>query len=124
MTKIVSYDFRSFMNGEHKKIKPYDFSMEDFGDLNGYKLISIGSGMFAILAPKTVFATTAGATFGEIMDTVLSIVDWIIVGVIIFSGLTWMFGKQTKGIELLICGCSGYLLARHAVDIRDFLKAI
>lgn len=45
-----------------------------------------------------------------------------VVLVIIFSGAAWALGHRTKAIEILIGACCGYILARHAVDIRDFLK--
>jgi hypothetical protein len=54
----------------------------------------------------------------------MNIVDWLVVGVFVFSGVSWMFGHRSKALELLIGGAAGYILARHAIDIRDFLKTL
>lgn len=63
-------------------------------------------------------------TFGNIHSSVMNMFDSAVVLIITFSGASWMLGHRSRAIELLIgCGC-GYLLARHAVDIRDFLKSI
>jgi hypothetical protein len=54
----------------------------------------------------------------------MNIVDWIVVGVFVFGGVAWMFGHRPKALELIIGGSAGYILARHAIDIRDFLKKL
>ena len=91
---------------------------------NVYKFIALGGKLFAVMAPRQVFAATADATFGNVWTAVMNTVDWIVVGVFIFSGVSWMFGHRTKALELLIGGAAGYILARHAIDIRNFLKAL
>ncbi len=118
MKAVTTYDFGEFMRKEHV------LNAKDLDDLTAYKLIALGGGLFAVMAPKHVAAASSSATFGDLWSSIMGIVDWIVVGVITFAGITWMFGKQTRGVELLICGASGYLLARHAVDIRNFLKGI
>lgn len=81
------------------------------------------------LLPKTAFAAIAaeaagGDTWTEIFVTVLSIADWLCVGIIIYAGITWMFGNRTKAIEFLMGGSIGYLIVRHAVDIRNWLRTL
>lgn len=72
------------------------------------------------LTPTIVFADT----FGDIHGTVMSLFDGGVVLIIIFAGASWALGHRSKAIELLVGVCCGYLLARHAVDIRDYLKSI
>jgi hypothetical protein len=112
MEKTKTIDFRSFVKNEGKH------------ELTAFKIVSLGAGMFAVMIPRTALATTADATFGNVWSAVMNIVDWIVVGVFIFAGVSWMFGHRTKALELIIGGAAGYILARHAVDIRDFLKAL
>lgn len=91
---------------------------------NVYKFVALGGKLFALMAPRQVFAATADATFGNVWSAIMNTVDWIVVGVFIFAGVSWMFGHRTKALELLIGGAAGYVLARHAIDIRNFLKAL
>lgn len=79
----------------------------------------------AIAAPLLLTPTLALAdTFGDIHNTVMTIFDGGVVLIIIFAGASWALGHRSKAIELLIGVCCGYLLARHAIDIRDYLKSI
>lgn len=73
-----------------------------------------------ILTPTLAFADT----FGDIHDKIMTLFDGAVVLIIIFAGASWGLGHRGKAIELLIGVCCGYLLARHAVDIRDYLKSI
>lgn len=73
-----------------------------------------------LLSPTIAFADT----FGDIHETVMTLFDGGVVLIIIFAGAAWSLGHRSKAIELLIGVCCGYLLARHAVDIRDYLKGI
>lgn len=73
-----------------------------------------------LLTPTMVFADT----FGNIHGTIMTMFDGGVVLVIIFAGASWALGHRSKAIELLIGVCCGYLLARHAIDIRDYLKQI
>ncbi|NRG30683.1 glycosyltransferase [Niallia circulans] len=91
---------------------------------NVYKVIALGGKLFAVMAPRHALAATADATFGNIWSAIMNTVDWIVVGVFIFAGVSWMFGHRTKALELLIGGAAGYILARHAIDMRNFLKAL
>ena len=79
----------------------------------------------AIAAPLLLTPTLAFAdTFGDIHNTIMTIFDGGVVLIIIFAGASWALGHRSKAIELLIGVCCGYLLARHAIDIRDYLKSI
>jgi hypothetical protein len=88
------------------------------------KYTTAGFGLFATMAPTIAYAQTEEDTFMEVWTAVMGIVDWLCVGVFVFAGTSWMFGHRTNAIQLMIGGCAGYLLARHAIDIRDFLKTI
>ena len=75
--------------------------------------------------PTVAFAETgAETTFININSAVMRVFDSATVLIIIFAGGCWMLGHRSRAIELLIGSCCGYLLAAHAVDIRDFLKTI
>lgn len=81
---------------------------------------TIATTMPLLLTPTVAFADT----FGDIHNTVMTMFDGGVVLIIIFAGASWALGHRSKAIELLIGVCCGYLLARHAVDIRDYLKSI
>ncbi|ETT64208.1 hypothetical protein BSK66_08105 [Paenibacillus odorifer] len=79
------------------------------------------------LIPKTVFASSVAAgsaTWVTVFSTVLGIADWLCVGIIVYAGITWMFGNRTKAIEFLMGGSIGYIIVRHAVDIRNWLRML
>lgn len=95
------------------------------------KLIEFGTPKWIVGFMSTFIATvplpayaSSESTFKNIYNTVMNIFDWGVVLVIGFAGATWMLGHRSKAIELLICAAIGYLIARHAIDIRDFLKTI
>lgn len=90
----------------------------------GLKMVAIGSGMFLILAPQVAHAQSKEKSFSDLFKAGMDIVDWLVVGVFVFAGTSWMFGNRTKAIELLIGGAAGYLIARHSIQMRDFLKGI
>lgn len=112
MAKVKTIDFREFMAGDNA---PKSMPL---------KIVRLSATTIMVMAPRTALAATADATFGNVMGAVMNIVDWIVVGVFIFAGVSWMFGHRGKALELIIGGAAGYILARHAVDIRDFLKTI
>jgi type IV secretory pathway VirB2 component (pilin) len=90
------------------------------------KAAKIGGTAHLLLMPTTAFAAeVAGeATFLNVLATALSIADYLCVGIIIFAGTTWMFGNRTKAIEFITGGAIGYIIIRHAVDIRNWLRAL
>lgn len=79
------------------------------------------------LIPKAVFAeaaVTGSDTWVHLLMTAMSIADWLCVGIIIYAGVTWMFGNRTKGIEIMITASCGYVIIRHAIDIRNWLRTL
>jgi hypothetical protein len=112
MEKTQTIDFKSFIRNEKQF------------NLTTAKIVSVGASVAAVMIPRTVLAAGANATFNHLWPTVLNIVDWICVGVFVFAGVSWMFGHRTKALELIIGGAAGYILARHAIDIKDWLKTI
>jgi hypothetical protein len=85
----------------------------------GHRVFGTGK----MLAAVPVATGTAGG-FTEVMGAILGIADWLCWGVIVFAGASWMLGNKTKAIEHIIGGCSGYVIVRHASDIRDFLRGL
>lgn len=122
--RTQSINFKQFVSNEKFST---DELLKMLSDKKLTKVVSIGGGMALLLIPKSAFAAskaTADQTFGNMWEAVMNIVDWIVVGVLIFAGVAWMFGHRTKALELIIGGSAGYILARHAIDIRDFLKKL
>ncbi|WP_251028212.1 glycosyltransferase [Bacillus sp. ISL-77] len=122
--RTQTLDFKQFVS---KEKFPIDEVLKLLKDKNLKKLVSIGGGLMLVLVPKSALAATkasADQTFSNLWDAILNVVDWIVVGVFVFAGVAWMFGHRTKALELIIGGAAGYLLARHAIDIRDFLKKL
>lgn len=111
-TEVIQ--LQSFMDGTYKK---------DAMKTVGKVLSAAGPGLILIV-PKSILAAGVDSTFGNIHHSVMNIFDAGVVLVIIFAGAAWGLGHRTKAIEILIGVCCGYVLARHAVDIRDFLKGI
>lgn len=88
------------------------------------KVLSATAPALILIVPKAAFATAVDGTFGNVHEAIMNMFDAGVVLVIIFAGAAWGLGHRTKAIEILIGVCCGYILARHAVDIRDFLKGI
>jgi len=85
----------------------------------------IVSGAFYLTTIPTRMAFAAqDDTWRSIWETVLHISDWLCVGVISFAGAVWMFGNRSKALELLIGASSGYLVIRHAMDIKNWLASL
>ncbi|MDP4087129.1 MAG: glycosyltransferase [Bacillota bacterium] len=124
MTRTQTLDFRQFVRNEKYPTKELLSLLEDKKLM---KIVKISTGMALVLIPRTALAATETATdhtFNGVWHAVLNCVDWLVVGVLVFSGVAWMFGHREKALELLIGACAGYILARHAIDIRDWLKGI
>jgi hypothetical protein len=116
MPKTETIDFRSFVKNEWRKESTLKHDLT---------VVALGGGLFAILAPKVAFAQATDAdSFTTIYGALMNIGDWLCVGTITFSGGMWMLGHRSKALELVIGASCGYLLMRHAIDIRDFLKTI
>lgn len=122
--RTQTLEFKHFVK---KEKYPTSDLLKMLDDKKLMKVVSVGGGLMLVMVPKSAWAaasTTADQTFGNLWKAVMNIVDWIVVGVFVFSGIAWMFGHRTKALELIIGGAAGYILARHAVDIRDFLKKL
>lgn len=91
----------------------------------GLVLISVTTGGVFAAEPITqvvdVTTTTEAGTDGSWADfikTILKFADYLMDGVIIFAGASWMFGNRTKAIELLFSSGIGYVIMRHYDDIK------
>ena len=125
MAKIVTLDRADFMRGKITKKETAEITRKlTKTDASVLKFIMRGATMCVVMAPRQALAASADATFGNVWQAVMNIVDWIVVGVFIFAGVSWMFGHRGKALELIIGGAAGYTLARHAIDVRDFLKTL
>lgn len=80
------------------------------------------------LVPAKALASAAVTVdptgFVQVLNAALQIADWLCVGVIMFSGASWMFGDRTRALQHMLGAAVGYLLIRKAVIIRDFLRAL
>lgn len=117
-TKTETIDWHAFFNEDKTKSS---------GNRTVKVIAKVAGAVHVAMMPHTVFAAsvTAGeSTFLEVLATVLGIADWLCVGIIIFAGTTWMFGNRTKAIEFITGGAIGYVIIRHAIDIRNWLKAL
>lgn len=90
------------------------------------RIISGASLYLAAVPGRSVLAATGsqGDSWSQIWISALQISDWLCVGVITFAGATWMFGNRSRALEMLIGAASGYLIIRHAMDIKDWLASI
>jgi hypothetical protein len=118
-TKTVAYEWKSFMNGE--LVEKEKKSSVIPKAISGSYLLTFP---VKALAATAVPAVTGSSTWVQVFTTALGIADWLCVGVIMFAGVTWMFGNRTKAIELLMGVCSGYLVVRHSMDIMVWLRGI
>jgi hypothetical protein len=114
MKKAETINFKAFVNNDYKKS-----GIKTVG-----KVISATAPALVLIVPRAALAATVNGTFGNIHKSIMNLFDAGVVLVIIFAGAAWGLGHRTKAIEILIGVCCGYVLARHAVDIRNFLKSI
>lgn len=120
MARTEVIKFSDFMNGHSTRPKgDFKKDVEVIG-----RVITTAGGSLIVLLPKSVLAASVDGTFGNVHGAIMNMFDAGVVLVIIFSGAAWALGHRTKAIEILIGVSCGYILARHAIDIRDFLKAI
>jgi hypothetical protein len=122
--KTQTIDFKQFIRNEKY---PTGDLLKMLEDKNLLKMVTVGGGLTLLLVPKSALAATkatADQTFGNLWHAVMNLVDWIVVGVFVFGGVAWMFGHRPKALELIIGGSAGYILARHAIDMRDFLRQL
>lgn len=130
--KVETLDWRAFMAGEIKvsrsKAAQPKHAVRAANIAALAALIAMPAKGFAADADEaatvTALAASSGGSFAEIFSKALFIADWTAAGVFVFAGTVWMFGNRTKGLELLLSGSTGYLIVRHAVELRDWLKTI
>ncbi|KZE65982.1 hypothetical protein AWM68_06275 [Fictibacillus phosphorivorans] len=77
-----------------------------------------------LLIPTIGYAAGSEDAFVRIYDVMLNLADWMCAGTLSFAGGLWILGHRSKAIEYVISASAGYILIRHAIDIRDFLKTI
>jgi hypothetical protein len=114
--------FKSFMNGSWNQ-KPEVTPWKEI-----IAICAAGGSILAVTLPQTAeaaVATMAGSnTFDNLHVSIMNMFDSGVVLVLIFAGACWVMNHRGKALEITIGTAAGYLLARHAVDIRDFLKGI
>jgi hypothetical protein len=117
MAKIEAINFNEFMGGKNREKKSGDMKIM-------CNILTSSGAIAAVTMPKIVLAAGMEGTFGNVHDAIMRAFDAGVVLVIIFAGAAWGLGHRTKAIEILIGVCCGYILARHSIDIRNFLKGI
>jgi uncharacterized protein YqgV (UPF0045/DUF77 family) len=129
MAKTQTISFNDFMSGAYKTPRKLTLpkrkaqtKKQALKDVIG--IISASGLAYRVISIETVMAATADATFGNVHEALMKAFDAGVVLIIIFAGASWSLGHRTKAIEILIGVCCGYILARHAIDIRNFLKGI
>ena len=85
------------------------------------KATTISAPAFLLTIPDVALAASS---FDNLYPTIMRLFDSGVVLVIVFAGAAWALGHRSKAIELLIGVCCGYLLARNAINFRDYLKSI
>lgn len=113
---VKKYDFKT---GSWKLPQEKDHGLKVVG-----KVLLGTTPVLTLVLPKVALAATVNGAFGNIHEALMNGFDNGVVIVLIFAGAIWGLGHRPKALELLISICCGYILARHAVDIRDFLKGI
>jgi uncharacterized protein YqgV (UPF0045/DUF77 family) len=131
MARTQTIKFNDFMSGEYKAPKLSKFSLpkrkpqtkrEALRDMIG--IVSASGLAYRVISMETVMAATVDATFGNLHEAIMKAFDAGVVLIIIVAGAMWSFNHRTKAIEILIGVCCGYILARHAIDIQQFLSKI
>lgn len=118
MRKVQTVNFRDFMDGSFKK----KALKKDVHVIS--KILTTSGAIVTATMPKIVLAAAMEGAFGNIHGAIMRGFDAGVVLVIIFAGAAWGLGHRTKAIEILIGVCCGFILANHAVDIRNFLRGI
>jgi len=118
LAKIQTMSIKEFLSGEYKR-QDHKKDLQKIA-----QILTFSAGVTMLIMPKSVLAAGVEGTFGNLYKSIMTAFDAGVVLVIIFAGAAWALGHRTKAIEILIGVCCGYLLARHAIDIRDFLKRI
>jgi hypothetical protein len=115
--KTQTIPFKSFIQGDWKQKSNEGKTV--------IEILIISGTIVAVTIPKIVLANDGmDGAFGNVHKAIMRGFDAGVVLVIIFAGAAWGLGHRSKAIEILIGVSCGYILARHAVDIRDFLRGI
>jgi hypothetical protein len=115
MAKTEAINFNDFMGGKHREKK----DIKVIG-----KVLTTSGAIIVATIPKMALAAGMDGAFGNIHKAIMNGFDAGVVLVIIFAGAAWGLGHRTKAIEILIGVSCGYILSRHAIDIRNFLRTI
>ena len=110
--------FKSFVNGTWNQKIEVDAGWRDVAN------VCIGAGSILAITLPNVAMAAGGDTFSNLHVSIMNMFDSGVVLIIIFGGACWCLGHRGKALEIIIGTAAGYLLARHATDIRDFLKGI
>jgi hypothetical protein len=113
--KLEVINFREFMAGNVSTVerKP-----------SYIKPLVLTVAVNVILVPTIGYAASSEDAFVRIYDVMLNLADWMCAGTLSFAGGLWILGHRSKAIEYVISASAGYILIRHSLDIRDFLKTI
>jgi hypothetical protein len=87
------------------------------------------TGSMIILRSSAVLAATstpagAAGSLAKLMTEMLAVGDYIAWGMLIFAGVSWMFGNKTVAVERAVGVTAGYLIIRKSWDYVMFLKGI
>lgn len=119
MKKVKTIAFKEFVNGEYNQKQIRDKAI--------YVTILTATGAYLTVGlPKGALAATeasAGA-FDRLYEAAMRLFDGAVVVMIVICGAMWGFGHRSQAIERLIGIGAGYILARHAHDIKNFFKSI
>lgn len=83
---------------------------------------AVSSATTAISAMATTAAKVSG--WDMLIDKAVWLVNILLKGIIIFAGVSWMFGNRTKALEHLLCGGIGYVIVQHHADIARFFASL
>lgn len=122
MAKIQTVgSIKDFMSGEWKLPKASaNEGLNRYGrPVFSIDPVTLGSAM----ATGEVIAAS-GSGIDSLYPAIMNLFDAGVVLVIVFAGACWIFNQRSKSLEILIGVCAGFILARHAIDIRDWLKKI
>lgn len=79
---------------------------------------------FQEMVTKVVEVSSTTSGWDRLISKVLWITDYLMSGIIIYSGISWMFGNRTKAIEHLFGAGVGYMIVRHHQDIKEFFQLL
>jgi TrbC/VIRB2 pilin len=110
--------FKEFVSGEYKYKQSKNKAV--------YATIMTATGVYmTVLVPRSALAatnTTSGSmNFDDLYNSLMGLFDGAVIIMIMFCGCVWAFGNRGAAIERLIGVGAGYLLARKAVVIKNWL---